>query len=218
MALALAGEAAVGAPAFTELKRFGTLTNITGWNPAAPLVQAVDGTLYGTTAAGEGTVTGTVFKVKIDGSGFQVLKWFTNSWEGNTPLGGLALSGNVLYGTVSAAGSGSSGGVFKLNTDGTGFGLVQQFSGGMYGQSSRAGLVLSGTTLYGTTYAGGTSGYGTVFKVNTDGSGFSVIKSFTGTAEPWCCRAARSTARPPQAETPVTARFSSSPPVEPSPC
>ena len=126
--MALAGVAGFGAPTYTELKRFGTLTNISGWNPAAPLVQAADGTLYGTTAAGEGTATGTVFRVSIDGSGFKVLKWFTNSWEGNTPLGGLVLSGNVLYGTVSAAGSGSSGGVFKLNTDGTGFGLVRQFS------------------------------------------------------------------------------------------
>ena len=39
------------------------------------------------------------------------------------------------------------------------------------GQNPLAGLVLSGSTLYGTTFLGGTGDYngGTVFKVNTDG-------------------------------------------------
>ena len=41
-------------------------------------------------------------------------------------------------------------------------------------------LVLSGGTLYGTTYLGGSSDKGTVFKVNTDGTGYTVLKSFTG--------------------------------------
>jgi len=44
-----------------------------------------------------------------------------------------------------------------------------------------AGLVFSGGTLYGTTELGGTDGSGTVFKVNSDGSGYAVIKSFGNT-------------------------------------
>ena len=32
--------------------------------------------------------------------------------------------------------------------------------------------------LYGTAHQGGTSGYGTVFKLNTDGTGFTVLKNF----------------------------------------
>jgi uncharacterized repeat protein (TIGR03803 family) len=47
------------------------------------------------------------------------------------------------------------------------------------GASPAAGLVLSGNTLYGTTSAGGVTGYGTVFQVNTDGSGFSTLYTFT---------------------------------------
>jgi uncharacterized repeat protein (TIGR03803 family) len=38
---------------------------------------------------------------------------------------------------------------------------------------------LSGGTLYGTTQQGGSSGVGTVFKVNTNGTGYTVLKSFT---------------------------------------
>src|SRR6266567_3611176 len=37
----------------------------------------------------------------------------------------------------------------------------------------------SGTTLYGTAYNGGSSSNGTVFAVNTDGTGFTTLHSFT---------------------------------------
>ena len=41
-------------------------------------------------------------------------------------------------------------------------------------------LVLSDSTLYGSTGTGGDEGRGTVFKINTNGSGFAVLKSFNG--------------------------------------
>ena len=51
--------------------------------------------------------------------------------------------------------------------------------GGTNGQSPECTLVLSGNTLYGTTYEGA-SAQGTVFKVNTDKTGFMVLHTFTG--------------------------------------
>src|SRR5437016_9051309 len=47
------------------------------------------------------------------------------------------------------------------------------------GANPRAPLVLSGNTLYGTTWAGGSSAAGTVFAINTDGTGFTTLHSFT---------------------------------------
>src|SRR6266516_1205411 len=41
------------------------------------------------------------------------------------------------------------------------------------------GLILSGNTLYGTAGSGGPADNGTVFKVNTDGTGFTNLHSFT---------------------------------------
>src|SRR5205807_1054330 len=41
-------------------------------------------------------------------------------------------------------------------------------------------LVLSGNTMYGITLAGGSSNVGAVFNVNTDGTGFTTLYSFTG--------------------------------------
>ena len=54
-------------------------------------------------------------------------------------------------------------------------------------------LALAGSTLYGATSHGGSSyrstnrGNGVVFKINTDGSGYTVLKNFTGSdgVEPW---------------------------------
>ena len=52
------------------------------------------------------------------------------------------------------------------------------------GANPFAGLILSGNTLYGTAEGGGSSGNGTVFAVNTDGTGFTNLHSFTA---PRCC-------------------------------
>jgi uncharacterized repeat protein (TIGR03803 family) len=40
-------------------------------------------------------------------------------------------------------------------------------------------LIISGNTLFGTASEGGTNGNGTVFAVNTDGTGFTNLHTFT---------------------------------------
>ena len=83
-------------------------------------------------------------------------------------------------------GSSGNGTVFAVNTDGTGFTTLHSFTGGSDGADPNAGLILSGNTLYGTASHGGSSGNGTVFAVNTDGTGFTNLHSFTagtGTAD-----------------------------------
>jgi uncharacterized repeat protein (TIGR03803 family) len=176
---AICGILALGSTAtaqtFTTIKNFGVLTNATGTSPRSELVQGPDGTLYGTAADGE--VRGTVFKVNSDGTGFTVLKWFTNSLDGANPSAGVTLSGSTLYGTTSDGGSFGFGTVFKVNTDGSGYTVLKHFtsSDGAY---PFAAVTLSGSTLYGTTQVGGSSDRGTVFKVNTDGSGHTVLKHF----------------------------------------
>ena len=48
------------------------------------------------------------------------------------------------------------------------------------GANPESGLTLSGNMLYGTTYSGGRINAGTVFRINTDGMGFAVLKDFDG--------------------------------------
>src|SRR5262245_36130557 len=118
--------AAVTAQTFTTIRSFGNLTNVTGFNPTSPLVQGPDGTLYGATSRGEGSVAGTLFKMQPDGSGFTVLKWFTNWMDEASPIGSLTLSGSTLYGTTEDPEYGQ-GTVFKVNTDGTGYTVLKRY-------------------------------------------------------------------------------------------
>ena len=58
------------------------------------------------------------------------------------------------------------------------FHVVYDFAGSS-SPDANGQLLLNSNTLYGTTMGGGTFGYGTVFKINTNGTDFTVIKSFT---------------------------------------
>src|SRR5437588_118014 len=55
---------------------------------------------------------------------------------------------------------------------------LHSFTGVSDGNLPVAGLILSGNTLYGTAHGGGSTGNGTVFKVSTDGTGFTNLHSF----------------------------------------
>ena len=187
---------------FTTLHTFTTInydndsavdasTNSDGIDPWAGLVLGGN-TLYGTAEQGGTDGQGTVFAVNTNGTGFTTLHSFTalhynsgidsyiNS-DGAEPFyAGLILAGNTLYGTASQGGASGHGTVFAVNTDGTGFTVLHNFAGYPNdGGSPQAGLVLGGNTLYGTTYNGGSSAYGTVFAVNTDGTDFTILHSFS---------------------------------------
>ncbi len=158
---------------------------------AMPLgtLAASGGVLYGTTEIGGTFGVGTVFRVNTDGTGFTNLYSFTNGLDGAFPTAGLVLSGSALYGTASASQpfstevGGKESTIFKLNIDGTGFTNLYDFSAPADGTNSDgegplSGLVLGGDTLYGTAYYGGPGGAGTLFKINTNGTGFTAIYSF----------------------------------------
>jgi uncharacterized repeat protein (TIGR03803 family) len=142
-------------------------------------------TLYGTTTSSlDGP--GTVFAVNTDGTGFATLYNFTGGLDGMAPGGGLILSGNTLYGTTADGGGYGNGTVFKINTDGTGITILYRFTATPYpattnsdGAQPHSGVILSGNTLYGTASRGGSAGNGTVFAVNTDGTGFTILHTFT---------------------------------------
>src|SRR5262249_10353216 len=160
------------------VKSFGQLS---GSNPQGNLIQGGDGALYGTTYAGGGSGHGTVFRVNPDGTGYAAIHSFSYS-DGSQPYAGL-IQGNdgALYGTTAQGGSIGNGTVFRINPDGSGYAVLHSFAFGADGANPYAGLIQgSDGALYGTTMGGGASGNGTVFKVNLDGSGYAVLRSFTG--------------------------------------
>src|SRR6266699_5714383 len=124
---------------------------------------------------------------RLTAQNFTTLHSFTGS-DGAYPYSSLIFSNNTLYGTAGSSASPSNGTVFAMNTNGMGFTILHSFPkpSGPYPPTNSDGaypfpeLILSGNTLYGTTYGGGSSGYGTVFAVNTNGTSFTNLYNFTG--------------------------------------
>jgi uncharacterized repeat protein (TIGR03803 family) len=181
----------------------GSGTNSDGACPVAPLT-LLGGTLFGTASKGGSAGNGTIFKLFIDGAGFSVMKafapcpmgpYYTNT-DGAAPYAPLTFYGGLLYGTTSTYGPRGAGCIYKIGTNGAGFELIKSFSSwdaypstnadGSSGSSPQGALAISNGTIYGTTFLGGSAdnsgsglvGSGVVFKVNTDGTGFAVLKYF----------------------------------------
>lgn len=103
---------------------------------------------------------------------------FLTNKVGTLPRSSLVLGEDgALYGTTSVGGGIMRGGVFKINTDASGFVLLKQFTNLLDGAFPKSALFINGTTLYGTTSAGGAEDGGTIFKINADGAGFTVLKN-----------------------------------------
>jgi uncharacterized repeat protein (TIGR03803 family) len=174
---------AIASPAqtFTTLYSFGG----TDGETPGPLVQAIDGNLYGTTAQGGSNTTacngygcGTAFQIGPDGALTTLYRFCSqnnNCRDGSNPAEGLlqATNGN-LYGTTITGGADMNDGtVFKITPAGA-LGTVFSFGskGGLAGLTPNGGLVQIGNgDLYGTTSAGGRSeNDGTVFEITTGGT------------------------------------------------
>jgi uncharacterized repeat protein (TIGR03803 family) len=169
---------------FTNLYSF--VSSADGAYPSGGLVLSGN-TLYGTAMQGGVSGYGTIFAIDTDGTGFTNLHSFVYDTDGAYSSAGLVLSETTLYGTAADGGSSGYGTVFAINTDGSGFTNLHSFppasgpnSTNGDGASPVAGLIVSGNALYGTAFEGGNSGYGTIFAVNTDGSGFTALHSFSG--------------------------------------
>jgi uncharacterized repeat protein (TIGR03803 family) len=157
----------------TVLHSFRGAATLDGASVFSGLVLATDGALYGTTWGGGSKAGGTVFRMSTDGSGYSILRSFTNAADGSAVYSGLVqgLDG-ALYGTTYFGGVSNAGTVFKIHTDGGGYEVLRGFTGSPDAAHPRAGLIqgLDGW-LYGTTMYGGVSNQGTVFKIHTNGSG-----------------------------------------------
>jgi uncharacterized repeat protein (TIGR03803 family) len=169
---------------FITLHSFTAMDPVTGTNtdgaiPCGGLI-LFDGILYGITMAGGFGEEGVIFSVAANGSNFTVLHHFTSvdgvaktNTDGTKPVASLLLAGGTLYGTAPGGGSGASGTVFSVSTNGSQFQTLYNFSAvnssngtNTDGAIPDGDLALAGTSLYGTTFAGGFGAAGTVFSLS----------------------------------------------------
>jgi uncharacterized repeat protein (TIGR03803 family) len=182
-----------------DLNPHSRLKNLNGVNPDQRLMLGGDGFVYGVTTNGGPDGTGVVFRVSIAGGSITVLRSFSavvpgdatltpptvdSNSDGAYPLGGLTLSGGMLYGTTTALGPNGVGNVFRMALDGTAFSIVHAFvttdGAGPSGPLTIAsdGLFL-GTTQAGGTATSGTAG-GTIYNLSPDGLTFNSLYVFDG--------------------------------------
>jgi uncharacterized repeat protein (TIGR03803 family) len=139
---------------FTTLHTFAYTD---GANPLAPLLQAADGSFYGTTWSGGTSGAGTIFRITASGA-FRVMFNFSPAVPGN-PFGALIQDrAGIFYGTTSggnADGNDYGGIVFKFvpgeltvlhnfaggNAGGDTVGLVQATDGNFYGVNCVPGFI-----------------------------------------------------------------------------
>src|SRR5438034_6932428 len=172
-------DAVLFAQTFEVVTSFVPMPN--GQYPQAGLIQARDGSFYGTTSGGGAHQNGTVFKLDAAGR-LTTLHSFAGGSEGQNPLAGLiqARDGS-FYGTTSGGGIGNCfsgcGTVFKMDAAGT-LTTLHSFndSDGRYPVAEL--MQASDGRIYGTTYQGGASENGTVFRIDAAGR-LTTLHSFT---------------------------------------
>lgn len=171
-------------------------------NQPGELVAGPNAVLYGETLLGGANNNGVLYSIGSDGQQFKVIKTFsalsddlstaTNA-DGALPSAGLLLGGSTLYGVAEAGGSGSSGVIYSIHTDGSGFSVLKNFSTTVPdpvtgaainedGAAPESKLALAGPTLFGGTASGGAGGDGVVFSISTSGAGFHVLHVFSASA------------------------------------
>ena len=155
-------------------------------SPYGRLCQGSDGLLYGTTWGGGVSNWGTVFKLNTNGADYALLHSFcATPDDGANPLGGVIEGADgVLYGATSSGGAaGFFGTVFGINKDGMGYKVLHSFDGSDGDAVAySAPIEASDGALYGATinadFAQGTL----VFRLNEDGSEYTVLLNLSTSA------------------------------------
>ncbi len=167
------------APAYTAAQTFTTIRNLTGApngsaNPRR-IIEGSNGSLYGVSAAGGLFNKGTVFKVDKDGANY-VLLLSLNSPYSDRPYDIIEGSDGVLYGTTNGYDSTM---LYRINKDGSGSGVLRLFTAAE-GHFTGEGVIQgSDGALYGVLSGSGANTPGTLFKINHDGTGYTVLMNFT---------------------------------------
>jgi uncharacterized repeat protein (TIGR03803 family) len=145
-----------------------SFANTDGIQPQAGLVQASNGSLYGTTQGGGTNNEGTVFKITQGGTLTSLHSFCSQTGcpDGSSPYAGLvqATDGN-LYGTTKFGGANNDGTIFKITLSGT-LTTLHSFDA-TDGSDPYAALVQdTNGSFYGTTLTNGSNTYGTVFRLS----------------------------------------------------
>lgn len=169
---------------YRALHSFGSAPNDGYW-PDGGLVRGTDGLLYGTTQGGGRLDRGTIYRISENGRNYEIIFHFDGAAGGHVRAGLLSDGAGALYGTTKHGGATANGVIFKVNQDGTDYRVLHHFGVEPFdGEWPETGLTRgSDGVLYGTTSTGGTNSSGTVFRINSDGFGYTTLRHFADAAD-----------------------------------
>ena len=121
---------------------------------------------------------------------FRILHHFDSAKAGvYQPIGSFLISNDTIYGIASQMESikpfhwKNHEVIYKMHIDGFGFEIIHEFfekDSAYYEDDRQGSLILVGSYFYGTIMYGGTGKLGIIFKIKTDGTGFSLLHTFWG--------------------------------------
>jgi uncharacterized repeat protein (TIGR03803 family) len=143
---------------YTELHDFAGGDSDGATSDHGYVVQSGDH-LYGMTTNGGHHDDGVLFRIKTDGSSFELLHKFGETHhDGKNPYGSLLMVGDQLYGTTANGGDNDLGTVFVINTSGNNNKSLYSFGGNTNsgdGAKPIDNVILVNGWLYGMTTEGG---------------------------------------------------------------
>lgn len=158
-----------------------TLNDYTGMYPCGGLAKGTDGNFYGMTTRGGTVGDGTIFKLTPAGA-LTVLKNLDYSTTGKPNVSNEIMqnSDGNFYGMMYQGGMWGMGLIFKMNPSGT-FTILKEFrhpSDSVITGYSPQGSLIKGSDgfLYGMATKGGKYNGGTIFKINSSGGSFTILR------------------------------------------
>jgi uncharacterized repeat protein (TIGR03803 family) len=167
----------------TQLEYLHSFENVLeGFNLSGPPLRGADGILYGANEEGGIHESGTLWRLRSDGTDFKVLWMFRRELDGWLPRTPIFGPDGRLYGTTIAGGQGveirddndaSGYGTFwRINPDGTGFATLHYFNPAVDGDGPWALTLGPDGKFY------GVDRKSTIWRINMDGSGYQQLRRF----------------------------------------
>lgn len=172
-----------GALSYTDTLGFGaSLYNFglspNGFRPRG-LIRGSNGLLYGVNTIGGTSGNGVIYSINQNGTGFVKLHEFTDG-EGYNATGKLLeASDGKLYGVLQYEGPAFSGSIYRMDKNGSNFQVLHDFQPFSNGHWPVGHLIEDEQgLLYGVANYSSPD-VGAVYKINKDGTGYTVLKNFT---------------------------------------
>lgn len=156
-----------------------------GNHPSSGIIKGTDNKLYGVNYGGVNN-EGTLFRIDQPGNTFETLRPFALASGGTPDAPPIQAADGKLYGVTGKGGTNGFGGIYQVNTNGTGYTLIHEFTGttgSRRGKGAQCRGLIEGSPgmLYGCTSSGGNAtDTGMFFVASTNGVSYNFMHAFDG--------------------------------------